>query len=219
MKKENELRKRRAEKGLTQANVADFCHVDQTTVSKWEAGSAHPDIMSGFKLSAFFDLSLDKVYDNPVSFDPLRLPILKSLRHTDFETGKFDAEGTTEIYDINQPGHDPLILREEYREDMAAAEKRFFAFLVKSPDMLPHFVPGDIVIVDRETTAEHGSFIVGTMNDSPAEICRLNIHSNGITFLFTQSDRAEFCPTSLYRRGRFRILGRVVKLLRDFPKV
>lgn len=51
----------RLKKKITQQNLADILHVDQTTVSKWENGAARPDIITVTKLAEVFGVSVDEV--------------------------------------------------------------------------------------------------------------------------------------------------------------
>lgn len=49
----------RTEKGMSQGDLADALSVSRQSVSKWETGSATPDLEKLLKLSQLFDISLD----------------------------------------------------------------------------------------------------------------------------------------------------------------
>ena len=53
------LRLKRRERGLSQEELASRLHVVRQTISKWEKGRSHPDIVSVFKMSDLYSVSLD----------------------------------------------------------------------------------------------------------------------------------------------------------------
>ena len=65
---ENILQKRK-ERGITQEELAEFMMVTKASVSKWETGQSHPDILLLPKLAAFFNISVDELigYDLDLS--------------------------------------------------------------------------------------------------------------------------------------------------------
>ena len=216
--RESEIKKKRTAKGMTQYMLADYCHVDQTTVSKWEAGLSYPDVQMAKMLSSFLGLSMDKIYENDTSFDPLLLPVYRNLRHSHFASGEFEYDNTIEVYDVLYQNHRGLLNFQETYVDNNVLKEKYFAFMVSGQDMSPHFLSGDILIVERDAPTDHGDFVIGSIDDGLAFVCILNRHSNGITFAFTGSPRIEFCPISQYNLGKFHIHGRVVKSIRDYPK-
>lgn len=62
---ENILQKRK-ERGITQEELAEFMMVTKASVSKWETGQSHPDILLLPKLSTFFNISVDEL----IGYDP-----------------------------------------------------------------------------------------------------------------------------------------------------
>lgn len=62
---ENILQKRR-ERGITQEELAEFMMVTKASVSKWETGQSHPDILLLPKLATFFNISVDDL----IGYDP-----------------------------------------------------------------------------------------------------------------------------------------------------
>ena len=53
------LKQLRLEKGLTLRDVADHFKMSHSTLSKYENGKRHPDMVMIIKLSEFFDVSVD----------------------------------------------------------------------------------------------------------------------------------------------------------------
>ena len=62
---ENILQKRK-ERGITQEELAEFMIVTKASVSKWETGQSHPDILLLPKLATFFNISVDEL----IGYDP-----------------------------------------------------------------------------------------------------------------------------------------------------
>lgn len=55
------LQKLRAERGLTQEDVAAALYVSRTAVSKWESGRGYPNIDSLRAIAKFYDVTLDSL--------------------------------------------------------------------------------------------------------------------------------------------------------------
>ena len=62
---ENIFQKRK-ERGITQEELAEFMMVTKASVSKWETGQSHPDILLLPKLATFFNISVDEL----IGYDP-----------------------------------------------------------------------------------------------------------------------------------------------------
>lgn len=93
MNKYKELRKRM---GLTQKELADKIHVDQSTVSKWEQDKAVPDIQTLSLLSSFFNVSIDFLLGKN---NPLHEPPTNSKTNTIVIYGR--GQGKTE-YEVTE---------------------------------------------------------------------------------------------------------------------
>lgn len=53
------IRYLRKENGWTQANIADFLHVAEITVSSWERNRTEPDIETIIRISILFHVTTD----------------------------------------------------------------------------------------------------------------------------------------------------------------
>ena len=53
------LRALRMERGISQQNLADFCHVSQQSIHKYENGLAEPDIEMLIRLADYFGTTID----------------------------------------------------------------------------------------------------------------------------------------------------------------
>jgi transcriptional regulator with XRE-family HTH domain len=62
------LKELRAEKGLTQAELASVLSLNQTAVGKYERGQLEPTFETLMKLSRFFEVSIDYLIGNSDDF-------------------------------------------------------------------------------------------------------------------------------------------------------
>lgn len=92
---ENILQKRK-ERGITQEELAEFMMVTKASVSKWETGQSHPDILLLPKLATFFNISVDEL----IGYDPeLSSAQIRKL-YIDLENRVFDAGIDNIVEDI-----------------------------------------------------------------------------------------------------------------------
>ncbi|EHR36060.1 helix-turn-helix domain-containing protein [Helcococcus kunzii] len=78
---ENILRKRK-EKNITQEELANFMMVTKASVSKWENGQSHPDILLLPNLASFFNITVDELigYESQLSESQIR-KIIRELKN------------------------------------------------------------------------------------------------------------------------------------------
>ena len=56
------LRTLRKEKGLTQVQLAQMIHVDQTAISQWERGIAQPRLRNCLQLAQILECSIEDIF-------------------------------------------------------------------------------------------------------------------------------------------------------------
>lgn len=57
-----ELRTLRKEKGLTQVQLAQLVHVDQTAISQWERGITQPRLRNCLQLAQILECNVEDIY-------------------------------------------------------------------------------------------------------------------------------------------------------------
>ena len=57
----NQIRRHRAERGLSQEELARRLYVSRNTISNWECGRTYPDAQSLMLMSTLFDVSIDSL--------------------------------------------------------------------------------------------------------------------------------------------------------------
>lgn len=67
MKFNENLPKRRKELNFSQEQLADKMNVTRQTISKWENGTAMPDLKKITELADFFDISMDELLGTPLN--------------------------------------------------------------------------------------------------------------------------------------------------------
>lgn len=60
----NRIKELRAEKGLTQTDLAEYLGVNQTAAGKYERGDLEPNLSVLIKLSRLFEVSVDYIIGN-----------------------------------------------------------------------------------------------------------------------------------------------------------
>jgi len=60
----NKLKVLRAERDMTQADLADSLEVSRQTINAIEKGKFDPSLPLAFKMSKLFDLSIEEIFDN-----------------------------------------------------------------------------------------------------------------------------------------------------------
>lgn len=92
---ENILQKRK-ERGITQEELAEFMMVTKASVSKWETGQSHPDILLLPKLATFFNISVDEL----IGYDPDLSSVQIQKFYIDLENRVTDAGMDSILEDI-----------------------------------------------------------------------------------------------------------------------
>lgn len=60
----NKLKVLRAEKDMTQADLADSLSVSRQTINAIEKGKFDPSLPLAFKMSKLFELAIEEIFDN-----------------------------------------------------------------------------------------------------------------------------------------------------------
>ena len=213
------IRQCRKKQGLSQKALAELCHVDQTSVSKWELGKSYPDVPVAIKLSSFFGVSLDLIYENPISFGPYTLPVFthlfpNDLLRTDSLSNRtaaagdyleFKAKDLTAYFSGNE-----LLSDNSIRAKLA---EHFFALKVTGQSMAPRFCDGDTVIVKKQSHVENDQIAAVCIDSEEAKLFQIKWHKKGVVLhSLNASVEPVFFTKSECDAGNIIILGLVVEL-------
>lgn len=61
------IRHLRISRGMTQRQLAEHLHVSVQAVSKWETGSAYPDLVLLLPIASLFSVTLDELFGREAS--------------------------------------------------------------------------------------------------------------------------------------------------------
>ncbi len=207
------IRQMRKKQGLTQKAFAELFHVDQTSVSKWELGKSYPDIAVALRLSGYFGISLDRIFENPLSFGLVRLPVHKDLRPEKLSDPFVLEQNYIEVTHSELSG---CLAEEELEPDRSVLKniaERFFAMRVNGDSMEPRFIDGDIVIVKKQNWIESGKIAAVCSDNKSAALYKVKWQKKGVD-LISQNPAydTEFVTKSDCDAGNLIILGAVVRL-------
>ena len=201
----NRLKELRKGKGLTQVELAKQIGIGQSGYSDWERGITRIDSESLAKLSAIFSVSVGYILgedeNDRESFR--RVPVLGSV------PAGIPIEAIEDIVDW-----------EEIPQDMCTGDKEYFALEVKGDSMWPDYLPGDIVIVQRQPCCESGDVCVVYVNGYDATLKQVKVDENGYVSLIPQNPEY---PPRTYSPDEVQslpvtICGVVVELRRKIQK-
>lgn len=201
----NRLKELRKGKGLTQVELAKQIGIGQSGYSDWERGITRIDSESLAKLSALFSVSVGYILgedeNDRESFR--RVPVLGSV------PAGIPIEAIEDIIEW-----------EEIPASMCAGDKEYFALEVKGDSMWPDYLPGDIVIVQRQPCCESGDVCVVYVNGYDATLKQVKVDENGYVSLIPQNPEY---PPRTYSPDEVQslpvtICGVVVELRRKIQK-
>ena len=207
------IRECRKKHGLSQKALAELCHVDQTSVSKWELGKSYPDVPVAIQLSSYFGVSLDLIYENPLTFGSVYLPIYKHLLPEQLSVKPAFSEEYLEIDAGNLRRyftHAELSAVNSSREQLAG---QFFALAVTGKTMEARFAEGDTVLVKKQPHVDNNQIAVVCVASEEARLYQIKWHKKGVVLhSLNTAYEPVFLTKSELDAGNIAILGLVVEL-------
>ena len=199
------MKELRKGKGLTQVELAKQIGIGQSGYSDWERGITRIDSESLAKLSALFSVSVGYILgeDENERESFRRVPVLGSV------PAGIPIEAIEDIIEW-----------EEIPASMCSGDKEYFALEVKGDSMWPDYLPGDIVIVQRQPCCESGDVCVVYVNGYDATLKQVKVDENGYVSLIPQNPEY---PPRTYSPDEVQslpvtICGVVVELRRKIQK-
>jgi repressor LexA len=162
----NNLRAARKKKGLTQAEVANFIGIGQSGYSDWERGkTSRIDPNSLAQLSQLLGVTVDYILGDeslPTTPTGIRIPVLGSI------PAGIPLEAVEDIDDW-----------EEIPQSMCSGGKEYFALKVQGDSMWPDYLPGDVVIIRKDSSCESGDVCVVYVNGYDATLKQVKLGEYG----------------------------------------
>lgn len=201
----------RKNKGLTQTELANALHLSHGAIAMWETNKRQPDNDTMLRLADFFGVSVDYLLGREETKNPPNVYDVDGL--IQFEeigticagyNGALNETFTGEIVEI------PLsMINGEEKED-------YFVLRVHGNSMYPRILEGDRILCKRCSVVDSGSFAVVLYDGECATVKKVH-YVNGANWI----DLVPINPEYTIKRiegadlEQFRILGRVIKLIRD----
>lgn len=193
------LRALRAQKGVSQAEIAKRIYISQPAYAKYELGTSTPNPETLAAIAEILGCTTDYLLGkSPNSSRPeyIRIPVLGRV------AAGIPIDAIEEIIDY-----------EDISAEMAAGGAEYFGLQIKGDSMEPKIGNGDIVIVRKQPDVESGEIAVVLVNGDDATVKRVKKSAAGITLIsnnpaydpiFYSNEDIEKLPVA--------ILGRVVEL-------
>ena len=196
------LKALRAEKNMSQKELASKLFVSAQAVSKWERDEATPNPDTIIKMADIFGVSTDSLLGKNSSLNTapgINIPVLGDV------AAGIPIEAIQDIVDY-----------EEIDATLASAGE-FFGLRLKGASMEPRMRDGDVVIVRKQDDAETGDIAVVMVNGDSATVKRIKKEPSGITLI---PNNPAYDPT-YYSNAEIqslpvRIIGKVVELRAKF---
>jgi len=195
----------RADKGVSQAVVADYLGITKQSYSFYELGKRCPDNEMLYKISEYFNVSIDyllgksKIKNYSNLENSIKIPVLGRV------VAGIPLEAVEEILDY-----------EEIPREMAESGE-FFALKIKGDSMEPKFSDGDVVIVRKQSDADTGDIAIVLVNGDEATIKKIKKQNDGIS-LIPSNPKYDimFYTNSEIETKPVNIIGKVVELRAKF---
>lgn len=190
------IRKRRKEIKMTQAELADRCgYKDHTTINAIEHGK--------------IDISLGRLKQIATALGTTP----RILLGWGDEVKKIPVLGRIAAGTLTESIEDAV----DYVEIPKKWHGDYFALKVRGSSMAPRILEDDILIVLRQPDAESGDIVVAQVKGAEATVKKLLINTNGITL---QPLNSEFEPLFFTDEQQanlpVKILGRVIECRHEF---
>ena len=197
--------------GKSPSAVALECGLSKAAVNGWKNGRSKPSDATLIKLAEYFGVSVEElttknalaqIKSERIGF--IRIPVLGSI------PAGIPMEAIQDIIDY-----------EDISEDWLSGGREYFALKVTGDSMWPEYLPGDTVIVQKQSTCVSGDDCVVYVNgyDATLKTVRMNDADHSLTLVpinnqyppktFTAQEIAELPVT---------IAGIVVELRRNKRK-
>lgn len=198
------IKRRRAEKGLTLAEIAIRMDVTEATVQRWESGN-----IKNIKYERLVRLA------EILGIDPSELMGWVQDKKTPSKGVKIPVLGVVRA-GIPIEAEENIIDYEEISQAMAANGVHF-ALKIKGDSMEPKISEGDVVIVRKQSSVDNGEIAVVLINGDEATIKKFYKTENGIKLISTNAKYDPFYYTPAEVNSLpVSVIGKVVELRAKF---
>lgn len=160
----NRIKTLRKQKKMSQSQLAELLHVNQTAVSQWELERAYPSFEIAVAMAQYFSVSVEYLLgqSDVAASKGVRIPVLGRV------PAGVPIEAVEEVLDWEE------IPAEQ------AKHGEYFALRVRGDSMEPRICDGDVLIVRKQSTADTGDIVIALINGDDATVKRFKRTDNGI---------------------------------------
>jgi repressor LexA len=192
------IKARRIELGWSQQTLADkMDYTSKSTITRIEKGNNDVAQKNITKFAEVLGVSIAYLMDWEEDDTPTnrKIPVLGRV------AAGIPIDAIEEIIDYEEV------------DDRLASLGDLFGLKIKGDSMMPRICDGDVVIVQKQDTADSGDIIIATINGDDAVCKRLQVYSNAILLYSLNPAYASIDVTG---RTDFHIIGKVVELRGKF---
>ena len=157
-----QLKQIRAQRGLSQEQLAKAIGVSRSTIAMWETGGSQPDAQMLLKLSSLVGVSIDVLLGNSAQV-PHKVNV-----YGDIPAG-VPVEAIEDV--LGQIEVEADTLRDGYD---------YFALRLKGDSMVPEYRHGDVVLFRKSPSARAGEDVAAMIGEQDATFKRFTRSDTGI---------------------------------------
>lgn len=201
----------RKSKGLTQTELANALHLSHGAIAMWETNKRQPDNDTMLRLADFFGVSVDYLLGREETKNPPNV---------------YDVDGIVsyEVLGTVRAGYNGSIneiptgevIELPFSMINGGEKEEYFVLQVKGSSMYPRLLDGDKILCKRTSSVDSGTLAVVLYDGEDATVKRV-VYAPGENWLELVPFNPEFAPKRISGADLeiCRILGKVVKLIRD----
>ena len=208
------IKKLRNQKQLTQVQFAEIFQIANGTIAMWETDRRQPDQKTLLKIAEFFNVSTDYLLGRATEKDiyetvPNIYPVEGICTFKEIGTVRAGYGG----YAIEEPTGRKIIIPIEMLRGHSPED--FFVLRVNGNSMYPKLINGDNILCLRCNSVDNGAIAVVLYNDEEATVKKVRYGQDWLELIPAN-------PEYMTKRitgpdlEQVRILGQVIKLIRDF---
>lgn len=178
----------------SQSEIAKAIGVSPQTFNTWCQGIAMPRMNKIQLLADYFKISISDLIEEKRANEfvqSIRIPVLGRV------AAGIPLDAIQEIIDYEEV------------DDKTASLGDLFALKIKGDSMTPRICDGDVVIVQKQPSADSGDIVIATINGDDAVCKKLLIYGNTILL---RSNNPAYEDIDVTGRTDFQIWGKVIEL-------
>lgn len=199
----NKIKELRKINKITQDKLSKSLKIARSTLAMYEIGKSEPDQATLIKIADYFGVSVDYVLGHDVSEEEKRIQAI----------GGFNVPDKYLIPVVGQVIAGKPVESPENIEGYVYIEHKnaqdYFALRVSGDSMInAGIVPGALLIVHKQNTANNGDIIVASI-DGESTVKRYKENAGAV---FLMPENSAYSPILITEKTAFYIFGKVVEI-------